>query len=231
MTHTKTPFIRSWTDAVVGAPLLAYGLAALNIAGFFVGTVFWYGDFIRASAPPLWAYPFIPDSPLSTLLFGVALILLHRRRPSDLLNRFAVAYNVKFGTWTMLFWSLYWARTGDLNPVSLLMFATHFGMAIEGLLLFQYLDRKSLRNTLVVLAWFVLHDVVDYAPLAPGRGGYGWYPPLPLGTALTPIMLAHAIAMTWALGGALSARSLLARRKAAMMTSAPQPVIKGHGLI
>jgi hypothetical protein len=142
------------------------------------------------------------------------LILLHRRRPSDLLNRLAIVYNITYGTWTMLFWSLYWARTGDLNPVSLLMFATHFGMAIEGLLLFQYLDRANLRNTLIVFAWMVLHDIVDYAPVAPGRDGYGWYPPLPLGTSLVPAMMAHAVLMTWVLNGLLTIQSLVRRSQA-----------------
>jgi uncharacterized membrane protein YpjA len=203
--------IHTCTDNIVHSPLLAYSLAGLNIAGFFIGTIFWYGDFIRASNPPLWAYPFIPDSPLSTLLFGIALILLHRRKPSDLATRLAIVYNIKFGTWTMLFWSLYWARTGDLNPVSLLMFATHFGMVIEGLLLYQYLNRANLGNTFIVIAWMILHDVVDYAPIAPDRAGYGWYPPLPLGTTLVPAMMTHSIVMTWILGGSLFIQSLSGR--------------------
>lgn len=206
--------IRTWSDVIVHAPLLTYSLAGLNIAGFFIGTIFWYGDFIRVSNPPLWAYPFIPDSPLSTLLFGIALILLHRRTPNDLLNRFAIVYNIKYGTWTMLFWSLYWARTGDLNPVSLLMFATHFGMAIEGLLLYQYLYRGNLRNTLIVFAWTILHDIVDYTPIAPGRDGYGWYPPLPLGTSLVPAMMAHAVVMTGLLNGSLFIQSLSRKHRA-----------------
>jgi uncharacterized membrane protein YpjA len=140
--------------------------------------------------------------------------LLHRRRPSDLLNRFAVVYNIKFGTWTMLFWTLYWVRTGDLNPVSLLMVATHLGMAVEGTLLLQYLHHASIRNTLIVLAWMVLHDIIDYAPLAPGRDGYGWYPPLPLGTTLVPAMRIHAVFTTWALSGVLGAQCLQRRSQA-----------------
>ena len=193
---------------MVSAPRLVYGLAGLNILGFFVGTVFWYGGFIQASKPPLWACPFIPDSPLSTLLFGLALILLHRRHSNDLLNRFAIGFNIKYGTWTMLFWALYWVRTGDLNPVSLLMFATHLGMAVEGLLLFQYLQRPNVYNSLVVFAWFFAGDIVDYTPIAPGRDGYGWYPPLPLGSALVPPMMVHAILMTWILNAVLFVQSL-----------------------
>ncbi len=183
--------------------MLAYGLAALNIAGAFIGAVFWYGDFIRTANPPLWALPFIPDSPFSTLLFGFALILLHLHKASDLLNRTAIVYNIKFGTWTMLYWALYWARSGDVTPVSLLMFASHLGMAVEGLLLYQYLERDSLRNTYAVIAWMILHDIVDYAPIAPGRAGYGWYPPLPLGVMLVPAMMVYAVVMTWLLSALL----------------------------
>lgn len=212
--------IRKLSDALISSPHIAYGLAILNISGFFIGTVFWYGDFIHVSRPPLWAYPFIPDSPLSTLLFGIALILLHRRAPNDLLSRFAIIYNVKYGTWTMLFWTIYWARTGDLNPVSLLMFATHLGMVIEGLFLFQYLNHSDLQNTAIVFGWMVLHDLIDYAPIAPGRGGYGWYPPLPLGTTLVPAMRAHAVLMTLLLSSALSAQVVWCRRK----TIGAQPV-------
>ncbi|HEY3291963.1 MAG TPA: DUF1405 domain-containing protein [Anaerolineae bacterium] len=217
-TNTVRGRIRTWSEAIIHTPLLAYGLAGLNIAGFFIGAIFWYGDFIRASNPPLWAYPFIADSPLSTLFFGFVLILLHWRKPNDLLNRFAIVYNIKYGTWTMLFWTLYWARTGDVNPVSVLMFTTHFGMAIEGLILFQYLDQTGLRNSLVVLAWMVLHDFIDYAPVAPGRDGYGWYPPLPLGTQLTPIMMVHAIVMTWLLSGSFFVQTIWHRNKTGLIS-------------
>ena len=208
-------FIRSVSDWVVREPVLAYGLAFANLLGFFIGTVFWYGDFFRAFQPPLWTYPFIPDCPLAAGIFAVALIQLHRAKSNNLLNQLAAIFNIKYGTWTMSFWLLYWARTGDYDFVSVLMFVTHLGLTIQGLLLMQYLHKPSLRDTLIVLAWFVTSDIVDYAPIAPGRDGYGWYPPLPLGIELVPAMLAHAVSMTWLLNGILLIRVMMRRIKGA----------------
>ena len=209
--------IRSLSDWVVREPLLAYGLALGNFIGFFIGTVFWYGDFFASANPPLWAYPFIPDCPLAAGVFGVALVMLHRGKSNNLINQLAAVFNIKYGTWTMTFWLLYWSRTGDYNPVSLLMFTTHLGLTIEGLLILQYLHKPSLRDTLIVLAWFVASDIVDYAPIAPGRDGYGWYPPLPLGDELVPPMMAHAIVMTWLLNGVLLARTIISKVKTRQM--------------
>ena len=80
--------------------------------------------------------------------------------------------------------------------------------------MFLYLHKPSLRDTLIVLAWFVASDFVDYAPIAPGRDGYGWYPPLPLGDELVPPMMAHAIVMTWLLNGILLVRVIVSKVKA-----------------
>jgi uncharacterized membrane protein YpjA len=206
-------FIRTVSDWVVREPVLAYGLAFANLIGFFIGTVFWYGDFFISFKPPLWTYPFIPDCPLAAGVFAVALIQLHRVKSNNFLNQLAAVFNIKYGTWTMTFWLLYWARTGDYDFVSVLMFVTHLGLTIQGLLIMQYLHKPSLRDTLIVLAWFVASDLVDYAPIAPGRDGYGWYPPLPLGTQLVPAMMLHAIGMTWFLNGIMLIRGLVQRAK------------------
>jgi len=206
-------FIRIVSDWVVHTPLLAYGLALANLLGFFIGTVFWYGDFFSTFKPPLWAYPFIPDCPLAAGVFAVALILLHRGKSNNLINQLAAVFNIKYGAWTMTFWLLYWSRTGDYNFVSLLMFVTHLGLTIEGLLILQYLHKPSLRDTLITLLWFVASDIVDYAPIAPGRDGYGWYPPLPLGIELVPIMLVHAVSMTWLLNGLMLVRVFIKRHR------------------
>jgi uncharacterized membrane protein YpjA len=205
--------IRKLTDWVIREPLLAYGLALGNFIGFFVGTIFWYGEFFATANPPLWAYPFIPDCPLAAGVFGVALLLLHWGKSNNLVNQLAAVFNIKYGTWTMTFWLLYWSRTGDYNLVSLLMFTTHLGLTLEGLSMFLYLHKPSLRDTLIVLAWFVASDFVDYAPIAPGRDGYGWYPPLPLGDELVPPMMAHAIVMTWLLNGILLVRVMVSKIK------------------
>ena len=202
-------FIRLISNQVIHEPFLAYSLVIANTLGFFIGTVFWYGQFFVEFNPPLWAYPFIPDCPLAAGVFAVALFLLHRDKSNNLLNQFAAVFNIKYGTWTMSFWLLYWARTGDYDFVSVLMFVTHLGLTIQGLLILQYLHKPSLRDSLIVLIWFVTSDLVDYMPIAASRDGYGWYPPLPLGIMLVPLMRTHAIVMTWLLDGLMLLRVLI----------------------
>jgi uncharacterized membrane protein YpjA len=198
--------IRRYSDLVVNTPLLAYGLIATNLVGFVIGTFFWYGDFFATARPPLWAYPFIPDCPLAAGVMAVAIYLIHRNQSNNLWSQFAAIFNIKYGTWTMTFWLLYWSRSGDYNLISLLMFTTHLGLTLQGLLIMQYLHKPNLRDTLIVFIWFFASDFVDYAPIAPGRSGYGWYPPLPLGTELVPAMQAHAIFMTTVLNGIMLVR-------------------------
>ncbi|MCS7088574.1 MAG: DUF1405 domain-containing protein [Thermoflexales bacterium] len=205
--------IRDWSNRVVRTPALAWMAFAACMFAFGFGTWGWYGAFFAEVDAPWWSIPFIPDCPLAAGLFGVALLLMHYRRSSNLLNHIAAAACIKYGTWTMLFWGLYWLATGNVELSSVfsgpIMFLTHFGLTIMGLLMTQYV-RPSVRDAVLVLAWMAASDVVDYAPLAAGRlGGYGYYPPLPPvngdPVALVPPMMAHAVGMTVLLGvGALA---------------------------
>lgn len=220
--------IRSLSDWVIQTPLLAW-LAFLGcMVAFVIGTVGWYGSFFGEVNAPLWSYPFIPDCPLAAGIWGVAILLMHYKRGSNLLNQLAAVFCIKYGVWTMSFWALYWSRTGDIELSSLfsgpVMFVAHFGLLIMGLLLLQYV-RPSVRDSLITLGWFVLSDIVDYAPIAAGRlGGYGYYPPLPWvngdPVALTPAMMWNAIIMTWLVAGGLLVRAILKRGQPAQ-TPAP----------
>jgi uncharacterized membrane protein YpjA len=198
---------------------VAWGAFLACAFAFVFGTAGWYGRFFGEVQAPLWAYPFIPDCPLAALLFGAAVLLMHLGRRSNLLNQLAAVFCVKYGVWTMTFWALYWAITGDVELSSLfsgpVMFVTHLGLTIMGLLLLQYVQ-PSVRDSALVLAWFVLSDLVDYAPIAAGRlGGYGYYPPLPWingdPTALVPAMMVNAVVMTWLVGGGMLLRAAVWR--------------------
>jgi uncharacterized membrane protein YpjA len=212
-------FIRALSDWGIRSPAVAWGAFLACAFAFVFGTAGWYGRFFGEVQAPLWAYPFIPDCPLAALLFGVAVLLMHLGRRSNLLNQLAAVFCVKYGVWTMTFWALYWALTGDVELSSLfsgpVMFVTHFGLTIMGLLLLRYVQ-PNVRDSALVLAWFVLSDLVDYAPIAAGRlGGYGYYPPLPWingdPTALVPAMMVNAVVMTWLVGGGMLLRAAVWR--------------------
>jgi len=212
-------FIRALSDWGIRSPAVAWGAFLACAFAFVFGTAGWYGRFFGEVQAPLWAYPFIPDCPLAALLFGAAVLLMHLGRRSNLLNQLAAVFCVKYGVWTMTFWALYWAITGDVELSSLfsgpVMFVTHLGLTIMGLLLLQYVQ-PSVRDSALVLAWFVLSDLVDYAPIAASRlGGYGYYPPLPWingdPTALVPAMMVNAVVMTWLVGGGMLLRAAVWR--------------------
>ncbi|MCS7054798.1 MAG: DUF1405 domain-containing protein [Thermoflexales bacterium] len=221
-------WIRGLSDWVIRTPATAWLAFGACVFAFVFGTLGWYGAFFGEVNAPWWAYPFIPDCPLAALMFGIALVLMHLNRTSNLINQLAAVFCIKYGVWTMSFWALYWLYTGEVELSGLfsgpVMFVTHLGLTIMGLLLLQYV-RPGARDTLIAFGWFILSDVVDYAPIAVGRlGGYGYYPPLPWingdPVALVPAMLWNAVVMTWLLNGALLIRALMWRHKA---TQHPAP--------
>lgn len=214
---------RRLTDSVIANPFLMWAGFVALMAAFIVGTVGWYGDFFEQLRIPLWAYPFVPDCPLAAGLAGVALILRHLKRPSRIVDQVAAVACIKYGTWTMTFWALYWAGNGPIEMTSLfsgpVMFLTHLGLTVLGLVLLLYVGRPKLGEALLVLAFFALSDFVDYASIAPQRfGGYGYYPPLPPVNGnyfgLVPAMQIHAIVMTWLVAGVQALRAVRGRRDA-----------------
>lgn len=214
--------LKRLTDGFLDTPWLLWPAVVACLAACVVGTTGWYGDFFIEARVPVWAYPFVPDCPLAAGIFGLAIALRHLKRPSRLIDQWAAVFCVKYGTWTMTFWALYWVGGGPIEMTSLfsgpVMFLTHLGLTIMGLLLITlYIGRPRPLEALVVLIWFAASDFVDYAPIAPQRyGGYGYYPPLPPVRgdyfALVPAMQLHALIMTWLLAGGQLIRAWIGRR-------------------
>jgi len=155
-------------DTIVRVPLLLWGCVAANLVGVWFGLIIWYGPMLLRS--PAWSLPFIPDCPLAALLGTVALLGVwkHQRWPFFYaLTAFAC---LKYGAWTLGFWLYYWSDAGIISPLSLLMFITHIGLSIEGLLFVPHIRPLSLPRRMVVVGWFALSIYVDY--------GLGYYPPL-----------------------------------------------------
>lgn len=144
-------------------------VAVVNAVGTAFGFVYYMGMFV--SFPP-YLWPFIPDSPLSTLLFSLALFLIYAGRGPQWLNLAAGVAVMKYGLWTdfvILFYSDHFLSP-DLRSFYYLMFFLHLGMLFEPIILLPHL-RPRARHLALVLTWYLLNDYTDYwigtNPLAP----------------------------------------------------------------
>ncbi len=171
------------------SPLVVTAIFVGNGIGAVAGVIYWYGRQLALS--PWFLWPFVPDSPGSTFLVLPALALVLWKKPGwPLLNALAAFGVIKYGLWTVAFWSLYWAGGGPPTVESVAMTLTHLIMTAEGLLLLNY-HRLTLATALGVGGWFFLHDWVDYGPLQTRPG-------LPPGVSVTTMMWV-ALGLTTAL--------------------------------
>lgn len=168
------------------SPLVLTAIFIGNSIGAVAGLVYWYGDQLLAG--PWYLWPFIPDSPGSTFWVIPALALIFRRAPGwPWLNAFAAFGVIKYGLWTVVFWSLYWANDGVPHLESIVMTLTHLVMVVQGLLLLNF-TRLTKRVALGLGGWFLLNDWIDFGPVQTRPG-------LPPGVSVE-VMMAVTVGIT-----------------------------------
>lgn len=175
-----------WFVDFMLSPLIVIAIFIGNGLGAVAGMIYWYGDQLAAS--PWYLWPFIPDSPGSTFWVLPALALILWRRPGwPLLNAFAAFGVIKYGLWTVVFWSLYWRNGGSPHLESITMSLTHLIMALEGVLLLGF-TRLTPGVALGLGAWFLFNDWIDFGPIQLRPG-------LPFGVSVT-VMMWVTVALT-----------------------------------
>ncbi|MGZ8937347.1 MAG: DUF1405 domain-containing protein, partial [Halobacteriota archaeon] len=150
-------------------PLLI-AIIIINIAGSLVG-LFYYWDQLVSASPFAWI--FIPDCPLYTLLVAVVLaVYASTKRSSDLINFITAVGLAKYGTWTVIvvlgFSTFYFSVDSTLYTVLILM---HVAMAAEFILPLLLIRQLKYRFTAIALVWFLANDFSDYF--------LGTHPPIP----------------------------------------------------
>jgi len=150
-------------------PLLI-AIIIINIAGSLVG-LFYYWDQLVSASPFAWI--FIPDCPLYTLLVAVVLaVYASTKRSSDLINFITAVGLAKYGTWTVIvvlgFSTFYFSVDSTLYTVLILM---HVAMAAEFILPLLLIRQLKYRFTAIALVWFLANDFSDYF--------LGTHPPVP----------------------------------------------------
>ncbi|MDW7675295.1 MAG: DUF1405 domain-containing protein, partial [Bacillota bacterium] len=87
------------------------------------------------------------------------LLLFHKVHPLFQL----VAYTgvIKYGFWAMLVLSGHWLTGGEVHFIDVMLWLSHLGMAVEGLILIRVLSFSKLLAG-IIWGWLYLNDFMDY---------------------------------------------------------------------
>ncbi|HHY39028.1 MAG TPA: DUF1405 domain-containing protein [Clostridia bacterium] len=173
----KRGFLVHWLKAVLRIPWhrrWVIALLVIDVAGALYGFKWYEGQLSRL---PVYTWPVVADSPLSTLLFGIYLLALALGRRPLGLEALASFSMLKYGCWTVIVLVQHMWSHGVVEFESCHLTLSHLGMALESLL-FQLKYRPSPRWVLAVLAWSLFNDWADYGrglhPTLPDPDAVGW---------------------------------------------------------
>jgi uncharacterized membrane protein YpjA len=141
-------------------PLLAI-IIFINILGSMFGLYYYWGQLMMT---PAYLWIFVPDCPLYTFFMIFALILIIKSKTSDTFYAITATGLAIYGFWTMftlLYFNEYFFVRGS-ELMSSALFISHFGMALESVLLVPYLKNVKLISWAITATWFFIHDIVDY---------------------------------------------------------------------
>lgn len=144
----------------------------INIGGVFYGYSYYLKQLLHS---PLYLWPFIPDSPNSTLLIALALVLYAIGYSSKFLDALAFITVFKYGLWTMFVLLFHYEHYFGLEyTLRMALFWLHFGMVLEAFILLKEMKMLSKPQWVFLTGWFFLNDVMDYMfnthPVMPSEG-------------------------------------------------------------
>ena len=140
---------------------LAWLIVAVNLAGTVFG--FWYYRFQFAGTPTV-MWPFVPDSPIATLLFALAVAAWKLGRELPWLTALAFFGNIILGLWTpytLLVFSDGFFAQGIHPAMYAFLFFSHLAMVVQALVLHRISD-FPVWAVAVALAWYGVDLIVDY---------------------------------------------------------------------
>ncbi|MBT9249973.1 DUF1405 domain-containing protein [Bacillus halotolerans] len=147
-----------WFQYVLGQRTMLILVLAIN----FLGTVYgYYWYFPQLLETPARFLIFVPDSPTATFFFLFVLLAFLMKRNAPLFEALALVTLVKYGLWAVGMNLLVLAVTGDLPWEGYMLIASHFAMAVQGVLYSPYF-RFSLWHLVIAAVWTLHNDVIDY---------------------------------------------------------------------
>ena len=160
-----------WYVAPLPAPLenlglnLAWLVVAVNLGGTAFGFYYYYFQFLGT---PVEMWPFVPDSPMATLLIALALASWKLGRTQEWLVALAFFGNVILGGWTVYVHLAFWDAFSYLHPLMRqFLIWSHAAMVVQAFLLHRIADFSPAAVGVAAL-WYTVDTVVDY--FVPVRG-------------------------------------------------------------
>ncbi|WFA07470.1 MULTISPECIES: DUF1405 domain-containing protein [Bacillus] len=128
----------------------------------FLGTVYGYYWYLpQLTNTPAKFLIFVPDSPTATLFFLFVLIGLLLKSNASLFEALALVTLVKYGLWAVVMNILVLVTTGSLHWTGYMLIASHFAMAVQGVLYAPYYRFKGWHLALAAV-WTLHNDIIDY---------------------------------------------------------------------
>lgn len=156
-------------------PWFLWALVGVNAGGTVWGILWYWEQLVRT---PWYFLPVVPDSPLSAAMFGIFILLLidgREQEPGTVRQWIAwtgVLGCIKYGMWTTVILTQYFMTRGVQPGLQdWMLYLSHGGMALQGLVYGHRLPRRAVAASLAVL-WLTVNDFFDYTFLV--------YPRLPL---------------------------------------------------
>ncbi|RKD98349.1 DUF1405 domain-containing protein [Halopiger aswanensis] len=137
----------------------AWLVVAINLAGTAFG--FWYysGQFAHT---PTAMWPWVPDSPMATLLIALAIGCWKLGREQPWLTALAFFGNIILGLWTPYTLLAFADAYSYLHPLMYqFLFWSHLAMVVQALVLHRISD-FPVWSVAVALVWYGSNLVVDY---------------------------------------------------------------------
>lgn len=146
-------------DSILFNRWFLIALLAINIAGSIYG-YYWYKSQLMATPARWWL--FVTDSPLSTTLFAMAILLTLWGKHNTFMHLLAYVLVIKYGLWAVGLITHSWIFGGYTWWGDVMLWFSHLGMAAQGWLYWQH-HRHTLGQSLAVTLWLAWGDYVDYA--------------------------------------------------------------------
>ncbi|MBU7593282.1 DUF1405 domain-containing protein [Metabacillus halosaccharovorans] len=143
---------------LLGQRPIIFVMFIINLFGTIYG-YYWYR--YQLAETPAHFYIFVPDSPTASLFFTIVLFAFLFKRNLPVIEALAIVTLFKYGIWAVIMNLLVLAVNGTLPWEGYMLIASHFGMAVQGLLYVSYYRFKAW-HLIVAAIWTLHNDVIDY---------------------------------------------------------------------